>query len=253
MNDHTAIEKATYEALYSGQAQFSSLDIREGLLQESEDFFCNRLAQLCKGARVLEIGCGMGKHAFLAAQAGATKVVATDVSETAIRAGIEAATAKGVSQTVIFRQLNIEKENELNEQFDVVLNHEVFSSLDLTKALPNIRSLLRPGGVLLSIECLRHNPIFNLNRKIGVLRGRRTAWAAAHVITMQDIEMMRASFPQIDIQFFHLLTIFAAPLWFPAIRKTTLPIVKAIKSADEILLRNRMLQAYAFKAVIEAK
>ncbi len=251
--NHKALERQVYEALYSAQSDFVSSEIREGLLGESEAFFCSRLKALARDADVLEIGCGTGQHSILAAQAGARSVLGTDISESAVAAARRAALQAKVDADTSFEVLDIESPQLAGKQFDLILNHEVFSSIDLPKALPHLRNLLKPGGTLLSIECLGENPLFNLNRRIGVLRGRRTSWAASHILRLREIDLMREYFPSLDIKYFHFLTLCAAPFWVNPIRKVCLPVVRFAQSADRKLLASGVLRRYAFKVVVEAR
>jgi len=253
IKEHKILEHQAYEALYSAEEKFASSEIRDGLLHESEDYFCSRLRELSKNAQVLEIGCGTGSHSIMAAQAGAAMVVATDIAEAALVSAKKSAERVGVADRMRFEKLDIESPENFQGQFDLIINHEVFSSLDLDKALPHLRRLLKPGGMLLSIECLGGNPVFNLNRRISVLRGRRTAWAAAHIVKQRDFEKFKKYFPDIRISYFHLLTLFAAPLWIRPVRNAAAPLLRAVRGLDAKAMKSKFAQNLAFKIVFEAR
>jgi SAM-dependent methyltransferase len=110
--------------------------------------------QLQPETRVLDVGCGNGRHAFEALRRGA-KVIATDLDGAAL-AGVEQMAAAmalagevgdgGSLRTVIAdaRALPFE-----NGAFDVVIAAEVLEHIreDLT-AMAELRRVLRPGGLL---------------------------------------------------------------------------------------------------------
>lgn len=247
-----AVELSTYEAIYSSGAELASRRILGSLVASSELFFCERLRALAPNARVLEIGCGRGDHAIMAASCHARQVVGIDVSTNAIAVAKKAAKERGLSERVSFKIADVENLPFEDSSFDLILNHEVFSSVDLEAALPELRRVLREGGVLLGIECLGHNPIYNLNRNIGVLRGRRTAWAAAHILRIEDFDRLGRAFPNQRVSYFHFISI--AFCWVPYLPESGFKrslVVMAERCDRFILTKLGFLKRYAFKCVFE--
>jgi 2-polyprenyl-3-methyl-5-hydroxy-6-metoxy-1,4-benzoquinol methylase len=95
-----------------------------------------------RGARVLDLACGEGRHALLSAQRGAT-VTAVDRDASKLDTGREAASRLGV--TVDWQLADLEGEWPELGIFDVVL---VFNFLDRQR-MPQIRDLVAPGGLLI--------------------------------------------------------------------------------------------------------
>lgn len=97
-----------------------------------------------KDKRVLEIGCGMGLHAELMAQAGA-KVVGIDISDTSVMATRKRAALKKLSLDV--RQMDAAKLDFADESFDFVWSWGVIHHSPQTgHIIKEIHRVLRPGG-----------------------------------------------------------------------------------------------------------
>jgi len=195
-------ELEMYEEIYSARQNFVDPNIREGLLAESENYFIQKMKEICPGKRVLEIGCGEGKHSILAAQFGAKEVLGVDVSE----AAISLARQNGASlSNVRFEVMDIENLNLKDGSFDVVIDHESLSSVRASVAFSEAHRVLTKGGVFLGIECLGNNWIFNLNRYIGYLRGRRTKWSISNVLRYETLPPPK--FSLIEKRVFHIISL----------------------------------------------
>jgi 2-polyprenyl-3-methyl-5-hydroxy-6-metoxy-1,4-benzoquinol methylase len=200
--------------------------------------------------RALEIGCGSGKHAILAAQAGA-RVVAIDVSPEAIRMAQVNALAAGVSNCINFMVGDVELLEDNLGKFDLVIDHEVFSSLDLSRFLPVCSRVLKSGGTLLGIECLGHNPIFNLNRTVKSWIGRRTKWAAKHVMTVAGLAQIESMAVRRSMRSFHLVEMLGWPISRALPRQYARYIRPQLIAADSFLFKWLALRKFAFKIVFE--
>jgi len=103
------------------------------------------------GCRVLEIGCGTGTMALLAAQAGA-EVLAFDVSRGMLAVARRKTDAAGCSGRIRFEEMGVSGMDKLaDESFDLVMSTLVFSELshdERTYALRHAHRVLRTGGRL---------------------------------------------------------------------------------------------------------
>jgi 2-polyprenyl-3-methyl-5-hydroxy-6-metoxy-1,4-benzoquinol methylase len=114
------------------------------------------------GKRILDAATGRGRAAVGAALAGATTVVAADISDEMLDHAREAATSAGVADRIEFVQVDLDRPALEEESFDVVLLLEVllhFEHPDLV--LSNLVRLLKPGGLLV-VTTTGANPVSRL-------------------------------------------------------------------------------------------
>ena len=128
------------------------------------------LARLAKGARVLDLYCGVGGFAVLAGRAGAREIVAIDRSEPALDLAREAARLNGVEEHSEFRRGEAFAEaarlGEAGGRFDLVIaDPPAFakSKKDVGAALRGYRKLARlcarlvaRSGILFVASCSYH-------------------------------------------------------------------------------------------------
>jgi len=104
------------------------------------------LAEELRGARVLDVGCGTGTLAFVAALEGACRVVAFDVDAHAAFATREQARANEIARVWVFAgPLEVLRDGSL---FDVIVANLIHE--EIAPLLPALRARLVPGGRLLT-------------------------------------------------------------------------------------------------------
>ena len=122
-------------------------DVRERFVGVGNPF---ALGSIRPGEEVLDLGCGAGFDAFIAAQlvGPAGRVVGIDLSPEMIavaEAGLEAADFSNVE----FRPARVEDLPFPEESFDVALSNGVLNLIpDKPRALGEVFRILRPGGRL---------------------------------------------------------------------------------------------------------
>jgi SAM-dependent methyltransferase len=96
--------------------------------------------------RVLDVGCGTGEHALMAAKAGCD-AVGIDIASSAIRLAEAKASERGIpARFIVGDARNLAS---LGEQFDVVLDcglFHVFDDEDRAPFVASLASAIRPGG-----------------------------------------------------------------------------------------------------------
>jgi len=96
--------------------------------------------------RVLDVGCGTGEHALMAAKAGCD-AVGIDIASSAIRLAEAKASERGIpARFMVGDARNLAS---LGEQFDVVLDcglFHVFDDEDRAPFVASLASAIRPGG-----------------------------------------------------------------------------------------------------------
>ncbi len=245
----------------------------------SYEFCYQWLKEHCRGKKVLDYGCGNGIHSIFLAQNG-SEVVGIDLSEKSLkiarerakqaglrlarlaarsdssetrrgasakRAEVASATQAGVEGNLNFLKMDCEAMDFPDESFDIIFDGGTFSSLDLKKVFPEAARVLKRDGFLIGIETLGHNPLTNLKRKINKAAGRRTEWAVSHIFQMQDLDIAKEYFGEINVGFFHLMSLAVFPfLGFPGGKF----LLKILEQGDRILLGLPFLRKYAFKIVM---
>lgn len=157
-------------------------------------------------ATFLDFACGDGHQTIRAAQAGAELAVGIDISETSVRNAVENARIAGVSERSRFLQRDCENTMLPTAAFSACLCSGMLHHLDLSRALPELARVMRPGGRVLCVEALGYNPLIQLYRNR--TPSLRTEWEKKHILTLREVSFARRWFRAENLRFF-LLT---APL-----------------------------------------
>jgi ubiquinone biosynthesis O-methyltransferase len=141
-------DKAHYEQWYEHRHEERRIwwrDLFYGLVNTYD--YVDTTIKFCKGKRVLDIGCGLGRLAIKAAKT-AESVLAIDISEEAIRKARELS-KKELLKNIEFQVTTFEKFST-KEKFDIIYMTEVIEHLyDIEKNFGKIASLLNAGGYLI--------------------------------------------------------------------------------------------------------
>ena len=114
-------------------------------------------AQLPAGARVLEIGCGMGRYTFPLVERG-LEVEGLDLSQSML----DELQRHNPGQPITTHCASVDSHPpELDGAFDAVVGFFVLHHLDdLGSQLVEIRRMLRPGGLIAFLEPNPYNPLY---------------------------------------------------------------------------------------------
>lgn len=169
--------------------------------------YIDLLSKVREGARVLEIGAGMGENTKVLLDLG-LNVVATDISPHSVdimqkELGHYASFSSQVE--------DMEALSLADNSFDVVCSAGSLSYGDNLIVMDEIHRVLRSGGVFIALDSLGDNPIYNLNRYIHFIRGRRTRSTLQRMPTTALIVEYGAKFGSAEARFFGSL-IWLCPL-----------------------------------------
>ncbi len=193
---------------------------------------------------VLELGAGIGIHTKVLLETGAT-VTATDLSPSAL--------------TVLQRNLGLLGGGRLRTRvadlealpfedasFDIVACAGSLSYGDPKVVDAEVRRVLKPGGALVCVDSLNHNPIYRLNRWMQYLRGARTRSTLVRMPTIARLQSIAGHFESADVRYF------GAVLWaMPVVARITgQERAASLSDACDRLLRTKRL---AFKFVLVAQ
>jgi len=233
------------QQLMQGANQKGDFEGFDPFLLSSYQFLQSYLKDKLAGKKVLDFGCGNGVHSFWLAEAGA-EVIGIDLSQKSLELARERAKkqTKGIGPQ--FLVMDCEKLEFADNSFDIIFDGGTFSSLDLQKVFPELARVLRPGGFVVGIETLGHNPLINAKRKLNTLVGKRTGWAASHIVQMQDFENAKQYFSSVKVYFFHV----TGWVTFPFLKIPGFTLVLAgFETLDKMLEKIPFLRRYSFKAV----
>jgi len=197
-------EKAYHNKAFS-EGTRKLLDKYYQTTKRSSAFYREFLLAKSKGGGVLEYGCGPGSQAFLLAQ-HAAKVTGIDISEVAIEQAAQQAKNERLENTS-FLVMDAESLDFKNNSFDLICGSAILHHLNLDRAFAEIARTLKAEGVAIFWEALGHNPIINLYRKL--TPHLRTE--DEHPLLIRDIKKAERYFGKVEIRFFHLLALAAAP------------------------------------------
>jgi ubiquinone/menaquinone biosynthesis C-methylase UbiE len=139
--------RAVMAVAESGDGHLERIDpaVDAGTLVASEHLLrYHWAAEIVVGKSVLDAGCGTGYGVVLMAQAGAERVVGVDI------AGEAVSRAHELAKDAEFVVGDVRKLPFDDQAFDVVTCFEVIEHVDGAEdVLPELKRVLRPGGVLL--------------------------------------------------------------------------------------------------------
>lgn len=221
---HLREDAHEYERLTANK-RFYSID------HSSRQFIEGWLAARCRGKRVLDYCCGDGRYSFVVARHGGN-ATGIDISEVSIENCRRQAAREGIEDRTDFRVMDAEAMEFPDDSFSYACVAGVLHHLDLPRAYAELARVLEPGGAVVSLEALGHNPIINAYRRR--TPHLRTSWEAEHIIKMKDLELARRYFRRVELRFFHLASLAAVPL-----RNTPLfrPVLAVLERIDSVLLR----------------
>ena len=222
MRDSSRIEavgKDQYEEFFSNHRFY-----RTALL--SRQYFFDWVARHSADKVVLDFACGDGDVALRAAEAGAQLSIGIDISGVSIHNAQHVAAQRGLSERTVFLRADCENTGLPDDSVDVVICAGVLHHLDVTRAFPEIRRILAPGGRVIAFEALDYNPLIKLYRNRN--SHQRTEWEKAHILSLKEVRLARRFFSLGEIRYFHMASI--AGVWVPAL----LPVLNAV---DRVLTR----------------
>ena len=198
----------------------------------------------CQGKKVLDLCCGNGDDSIFLAKNGAKEVIGLDISDVSVENCQLLAKRYNVTEIASFVVGDAEKTNFPDNSFDIITEYGALHHIDLTKVLPEMARILKPGGKFICTEALAHNLIIHAYRRL--TPKLRTEWEVDHILRRRQVKIMTDYFDGLDMKFFHLFNLAAVPL-----RKTAMfePVLGFLEKIDEVVLKIPGLRWQAWQTV----
>ena len=203
-----AINSDTYEQFYGNKKYYQ-------VTKRSKQYVENWIKLKSKDKVFLDYACGNGENAILAAKSGASISLGLDISSISVRNAKNIADKYNL-QNIRFFQADAENTKLPNNCIDVIICSGMLHHLDLSYAFPELRRILKPGGVILAVEALDYNPAIKLYRLM--TPAMRTDWEKAHILSLKDIKFAKRFFDIGEIRYWHVIGYLAGK--FPILSKS---------------------------------
>jgi len=213
---------------------------------KSEEYKHKWLDQRCMpGKKLLDFACGNGENGVYAATAGA-ECTGIDISPEGVSNANKNAEKFGVSEHCQFVTMDGENMTFKDNTFDLAVEYGALHHVELDKALSELARVLKPGGEMICVEALRHNPLIHWYRKR--TPHLRTEWEVEHILGVESLDIMRKYFGTVEVRFFHLTALALVPFRKSFLFRFLLPIFNLV---DRVLLSTQVVGKYGWIMTIE--
>ncbi len=204
------IERARYEARAQLQmAGTAGSQSAPAYLRTPYIFYEQKITELIlPNHLVLELGAGSGLHTRVLMQTGA-QVTASDISPNSL--SLLKQQFKNVPGSLKTEVADMENLPFDNFSFDVIACAGSLSYGDPILVDAEIRRVLRPGGMLICVDSLNHNPIYRANRWLHYMRGNRSKSTLKRMPDLARIEALGEGFSSLNVRYFGSMS-FAMPV-----------------------------------------
>ena len=157
--------------------------------------------------RVLELGAGTGLHTRVILETGA-QVTASDISPNSLN--LLNQQFKIVPVNLKTEVADMESLPFDDSSFNVITSAGSLSYGDPILVDTEIRRVLRPGGMLICVDSLNHNPVYRANRWLHNMRGNRSKSTLKQMPNLARIRALSEGFSSVNVRFFGAIS-FAMP------------------------------------------
>ena len=145
-------------------------------------------AELKRGQKVLDAGCGVGGSSIWLAETYGAEILGITLSADQVRHATENAARRGVSHLTKFSQQDYTKVDAENASFDVVWALESVScALVKREFFAEAFRLLKPGGMLVLSDGFRRKRPFATKQDEDLMRQFLNGWALPDLATPDEL------------------------------------------------------------------
>jgi len=216
------------------------------VVAKSEEYKHGWLDQRCApGKKILDFACGNGENGIYAATVGAD-CTGIDISPEGVANANKNAANFGVADRCRFVTMDGENMKFADNTFDLGVEYGALHHVELDKALSELARVLKPGGEMICVEALRHNPLIHWYRRR--TPHLRTEWEVDHILGVESLDIMRKYFDKVEVRFFHLTALVLVPLRKSFLFRFLLPVFNLI---DRVLLSTQFVGKYGWIMIVE--
>jgi ubiquinone/menaquinone biosynthesis C-methylase UbiE len=250
MSDHYKKEEEKHYDIKAFNKSKSKFSYSDYVLKECMEFYYIQIQEKLsesKEVQILDYGCGSGEKHFQFAQSN-YHILGIDISSKSVE--IANRQAKELKLNAEYLVMDCEKMTFQDNTFDLVVDFGTFSSLNMEIAIKELSRVMKKDGIMICIETYGHNPFMKIKRIISVLTGRRTKWAANHIMKKRSWNMIGNQFESYRIHYFHFLVLIL-PIFLKIVPKSLGDkILSVVEKIDKAILKIRIFQFLAFKTVV---
>jgi len=186
-------------------------------------------------------------------------VTGIDVSRESLARARTLARKHGVGDRVALDTGNAEALSFDDNSFDLAVCAGLMSFVDFDRTAAELSRVTRPGGTVVILDTLGHNPIARMGRKRRLVHGETTHFQVENIMTCDHIDRLRALFGSVEVHTFDLLTVPMIVLEnglgriHPRLRDILAPVSAGLRVLDSVVLKWRPLRRYAFRTAIVPK
>ncbi len=232
MKNFTA--STTVEDFYDQQHDPNSADPFDYLLIfDSAIRYSYSLLGNLPGKKLLEIGCGSGRQSRYFVAAGA-QVLAIDVSQKCVQALQSWAQEQKIPLSSLTAQvLTAENIKCKDNTFDAIYINSVLMHADPKKVLKECRRVLKPGGKVVVVEPLQHNPVAMIYRLFSDYQKTNPKY-----LTLRKFRQFQTGFASFHHHEFYFFSLCSLPFFrYGATKKMALKVSCLLEKADSLLLK----------------
>lgn len=212
----------------------------------SEKYKHDWLESHCKkGTKLLDFACGSGENGIYGASCG-SDVIGIDISPEGVKNARSNAKVFNVDKRCKFEVMDGENMTFETNSFDYGVEYGALHHVELEAALSELARVIKPGGKMMCVEAMRHNPLIHWYRK--KTPHLRTEWEVEHILGVESLNVMRKYFDCVQVKFFHLSALALVPLRRTFLFPILLPVFNFL---DTILLSSRLIGKYGWIMAIE--
>jgi len=213
------------------------------IARRHSDYLDDFVGQNAPGVDALDYCCGLGASSLRLLRAGA-RCTGIDISAESVATAKKLAHDNGFAEQSHFEVMDAEALTFDDDSFDLIICSGVLHHLEINAAYRELSRVLRPGGKIIALEALGHNPAIAAYRKL--TPKLRTEWEADHILTSSELTLAEDFFGKVTKRYFYLLSVIPISLGG---RFGSDKLIKLTDKIDDVLLKVPGIRKMAWQVV----